>query len=96
MKENQKKPLHPLVERALGMGHEGAEPFELDDYAVEQLEELLSEYFGKPDLVEAVMELLRLSVVLNEKGCKSASVKILIVVSTAADALENSNKEKST
>ena len=94
MTEEKKKPLHPLIESALGMGHEGLEPFEFDDYAVEQLEEMLSEYFGKPSLVEAVLELLRLSVVLSEKGCKSASLKILIVVSTAADALENLNKGK--
>lgn len=93
MTEEKKKPLHPLIERALGMGHEGVEPFELDDYAVEQLEDLLSEYFGTQGLVEAVLELLRLAVVLDEKGCKRASVQILVVASTAADALLELNKE---
>ncbi|MFX0033152.1 MAG: hypothetical protein ACFE8E_02680 [Candidatus Hodarchaeota archaeon] len=96
MTGNQKRPLHPLIEKALEMAYEGFEPIEFDDYAVEQLQDMLSEYFGKKELVEAVLELLRLSTVLNEKGCKSASLKILIVVSSAADALESLNREKQT
>ena len=96
MTENQKRPLHPLVERALKMAYEGFEPIEFDDYAVEQLQDMLKEYFGKQELVQAVLELLRLATVLNENGCKSAALKILIVVCSAADALENLNKGKET
>jgi hypothetical protein len=93
MTEEQKKPVHPLIERALGMGHEGVEPFEFDDYAVEQLEDMLSEYFGDQDLIEAVIELLRLAFLLDQKGCKRASKQILIVASSAADALLELKKE---
>lgn len=96
MTEDQKKPLHPLIERALEMVHEGVEPLEFDDYAVEQLEDLLSEYFGTQGLVEAVLELLRLAVVLDEKGCKRASIQILVVTTSATDALEDLEKKKIT
>ena len=96
MTENKERPLHPLIERALEMAYEGSEPIQFDDYAVEQLQDMLKEYFGKQELVQAVLELLRLSTVLNEKGCKSASLKILIVVASAADALESLNKGKKT
>lgn len=94
MNEDQKIPLHPIVERALEMAYEGFEPIDFDDYAVEQLQDLLGKYSEEQELVKAVVELLRLSVVLDKQGCKSASVKILIVVSSAADALEKFKKEK--
>ena len=87
MTKDQKKLLHPLIERALEMVHEGVEPLEFDEYAVEQLEDLLRKYFGKHGLVEAVLELLRLAVVLDQKGCKRASIQILVVATSAADAL---------
>jgi len=56
---------------------------------------MLREY-RKQDLIEAVIELLRLFVVLKEKGCNSASLKILIVISSAADALESFKKGENT
>jgi len=96
MTEDQKKQLHPIVERALEMAYEGFEPIEFDDYAVEQLQEMLKHYHGKQNLVEAVIELLRLFSILKEKGCNSASLKILLVISSAADALENFEKGKNT
>jgi len=92
MNEDQKKPLHPIVERALEMAYEGFELIDFDDYAVEQLQDMLRAYKNKKDLIDAVVELLRLLAVLDEKGCKSASLKILIVISSAADALENFEK----
>jgi hypothetical protein len=96
MTEDQKKQLHPIVKRALEMAYEGFEPIEFDDYAVEQLQEMLKDYHGKRDLVEAVIELLRLFSILKEEGCNSASLKILLVISSAADALENFEKGKNT
>lgn len=89
MTEDQKNPLHPLVERALEMAYEGTiEPTEFDDYAVEQLEDLLREYYGTQDLIEAVMQLLRLAVILIDQGSNSASIKIIKVATSATKALE--------
>ena len=93
MTEDQKKKLHPIVEKALSMAYEGVEPIQFDDYAIEQLEDMLKEYYGKQGLPEAILELIRLSVMLDEKGCKSAAMKILVVATSAADALTNLKNE---
>jgi hypothetical protein len=92
MSEEQKKKVHPIVERALEMAYKGVEPVEFDDYAVEQLQDLLRERFGKPDLLQAVVDLINLAGVLEKQGCPSASLKLMIVVSIAADALKDMNK----
>ena len=94
MTEDQKKKLHPIVEKALSMAYEGVEPIQFDDYAIEQLEDMLKEYYGKQGLPDAILELIRLSVVLDEKGCKSAAMKILIVAASAADELEKLKNEE--
>lgn len=93
MTEDQKTQIHPIVERALEMAYEGFEPIEFDDYAVEQLQDLLREYYGKQDLIQAIMELLKLAVLLHKQGCHSASVKMIIVATSATDALEDLNKK---
>ena len=97
MTEDQKRQIHPIVERAMGMAYKGSEPIEFDDYAVEQLQDLLREYFGKPDLVDAVLELINLAFFLDKKGCHSASEKIIKVVASATEAINAlKNKEKNT
>jgi len=93
MTEDQKTQIHPIVERALEMAYEGFEPIEFDDYAVEQLQDILREYYGKQDLIQAIMELLKLAVILDKQGCHSASVKMIIVATSATDALEDLNKK---
>lgn len=94
MSEDQKKKLHPIVERALEMAYEGFEPIEFDDYAVEQLQDMLREYYGKQDLIQAIIELLNLAVLLDKQGCRSASLKMIIVATSATDALEDLNRKK--
>ncbi len=80
--------IHPIVERALEMARSGFEPVELDDYAVEQLQELLKERFGKLDLHKAVVDLINLAGVLEEQGSHSACIKLIRVVVIATDALK--------
>lgn len=89
MTEDQKGQTHPIVVRALKMASIGIDPVEFDNYAVEQLQEILREYFGKRGLVQAVEALLTLACFLDtEKGCHSASMKIIKVVNSATKALE--------
>jgi len=88
MSEDQKNKVHPIVERALEMASKGVDSVEFDDYAIEQLQELLNKHFGKPDLLKAVVDLINLAGVLEKKGCHSASMKIIQVVSIAADDLK--------
>ncbi len=94
MSENNKKKVHPLVERALNLFYEGYHSLELDDFAVEELEDSLKEYFGKAELLDAVVALLNLARVLDEQGSKSAAIKIIQVVVIASKALEELNKKK--
>jgi len=89
-----KRDVHPIVKRALEMGYTGVEPIQFDDYAIEQLEDMLKERFGKPDLLKAVVDLINLAHLLEEKGCNSASMKLVIVASTAADALQEQFKKE--
>jgi len=93
MKENnQKGDVHPIAKKALEMAYTGIDPIQFDDYAIEQLEDMLKERFGKPDLLKAVVDLINLASILKEEGCDSASRKLVIVASTAADALQKQKK----
>ena len=88
MSEEKKGKLHPIVERALEMVTPDIETIEFDDYAVEQIQDLLRERFGKPDLMNAVLELLKLATILDKQGHKSAAIKIIMAACSATDGLE--------
>ena len=94
MTEEKKRKRHPIVEKTLEMAYQGIEPVEFDDYAVEQIQDLLRERFGKLDLVDAVIDLINLAGLLDDQGCHSASLKILIAVSITADALKDLNENR--
>ncbi len=90
----KKGKVHPIVERALEMAQHGFEPVEFDDYAVEQLQELLKERFGKPDLLKTVVDLINLAGVLVEQGSHSACINLMKVVVIATDALKEARESK--
>lgn len=94
MSEDQKEKVHPIVKRALEMAYTGLDPVEFDEYAVEQLQDMLREHFGKPDLLKAVVDLINLAGVLEKEGCRSACFKLMRVVSIAADALKENREKK--
>ena len=88
MSEDNKKEVHPIVKRALEIAYKGFDSVNFDDYAIEELQEMLKQYFGKPELRKAVIDLINLARVLDEQGSHSASMKLMMVVSTAGDALK--------
>lgn len=98
MTEDHKEQTHPLVIRALELAYVGIDPVEFDNYAVEQLQDMLKDYFGKPDLGPAVEALLTLACFLDtKKGCHSASMKLIEVVKISTQAVEDLvNKIKTT
>jgi len=79
MTEDKKRKVHPIAERALEMATPGIDTIEFDDYAVEQIQDLLKERFGKPDLINAVLDLLNLATILDKQGrnrfAQSANVR---------------------
>jgi hypothetical protein len=89
MTEDHKSQIHPIVLRASELASKGIDPVEFDNYAVEQLQNMLREYFGKQDLVQAVEELITFAFFLDtEKGCHSASMQIIKVANSATEGLE--------
>ncbi|MHA1375772.1 MAG: hypothetical protein ACTSR7_15930 [Promethearchaeota archaeon] len=88
MSEDKKKEVHPIVKKALEKAYQGFDSVKFDDYAIEELQEMLKQLFGKPELLKAVVDLINLARVLDEQGSHSASMKLMVVVSTAGDALK--------
>lgn len=88
MSEDNKRKIHPIAERALEMATPGIDTIEFDDYAVEQIQDLLEQRFGKPDLINAVMDLLNLATILDKQGCHSAAIKIITAACYTADGLK--------
>jgi hypothetical protein len=87
--------VHYIVKKALEIAYTGVEPIQFDDYAMEQLEDMLTAHFDKSDLLKAVIKLISLADILEKKGCHTASMKLIIVASTAADALQkHKNNDK--
>ena len=93
MSEDKKKEVHPIVKRALEIAYKGFDSVKFDDYAIEELQEMLEQCFGKPELRKAVIDLINLAGILDEQGSHSASMKLILVVSTAADALKALNEK---
>jgi len=91
--EDNKREVHPIVKKALEISYKAFNSIDFDDYAIEELQEMLKQYFGKPGLLNAVIDLINLAGLLDEKGSHSASMKLMIVVSTAADALKALNEK---
>lgn len=94
MTEESKKGPHPIIEKVLNLAYQGFESVEFDDYAVEQIQDMLRERFGKPDLLQAVVDLINLASVLEDQGSPAAAMKLIIAVSIAADALKEQREEE--
>ncbi len=92
MSEEKKKEVHPIVKKALEIVYKEGDTVNFDDYAIEELQEMLKEYFEKPELRKAVIDLINLAGLFEEQGSHSASMRLIMVVSTAADALKNLNE----
>ena len=94
MTEHKKREPHPIINKAFEYAREGFEPVEFDEYAVEQLQEILKQSFGKPDLMIAVVDLINLAGILREENSPTAAMKLIRVVAIAADALEELKKKE--
>ena len=74
---NKKRDVHPIAKRALEIAYTGINPIQFDDYAIEQLEDMLKEHFDKPDLLKAVVDLINLASILKAEGCNSTQENLL-------------------
>ena len=94
MNDDKKADVHPIVKKALNLATVGEEPVEFSDEAIEELKRSIKQYFDKSDLLNAVVGLINLASILEEKGCQKASIRLMIVVATAAEPLEELKKKK--
>ena len=76
---------HPIVEKVIEVAHKGLEPIELDEYAIEQIEDFLKKSLGKPDLADAVLDLIQFAYFLDKNGSHTASMKLLDLIKTFED-----------
>ena len=95
MSQEEEPNVHPLVKEALDLAYTGAEPVAFEDWVINELKYSLKEYFGKPELMEAVVALINLASVLDDHDSPSAALKIIEVVCTAADAVKEVSRKKS-
>jgi len=93
MSEDKKRDVYPIVKKALDISYKAFNSIDFDEYAIKELQEMLKQCFGNPELRNAVIDLINLAGFLDEKGAHSASMKLMIVASTAADALKALNEK---
>jgi hypothetical protein len=89
MVEDKNKKVHPIVEKVLELAYQGFKSIEFDDYAIEQIEDLLKQYVGTPELFKAVVDLLNLANLLDKEGSHSASLKLLNAICSIAEYLDD-------
>ena len=92
MTTEKKHEVHPIVREALELAHVGAEPVEFSFEALDILKQSLAECFGQPSLFNAVVDLINLAGILEQEGAHTASLEIIELVATAADALQEVTK----
>jgi len=90
----KKRKIHPIFKEAVELAYHGVEPIEFDDDAIEELKQSLVQWVGHPDLIDAVVELIELAFYLDKNGSPTASKKIVEVVRTITDPLEELTKKK--
>lgn len=94
MNQDKRRELHPIVRDALELAYEGAEPIAFAEWAVDEIKQSLAQYFGQPELFNAVANLIELGVVLGENGSPTTALQIIEVITTAANALNELNKNR--
>lgn len=94
MNQDKKPELHPIVRDALELAYQGAEPIAFAEWAVDEIKQSLEQYFGQPELFNAVANLIELGVALGENGAPTAALQITEVITTAVNALNELNKNR--
>ena len=94
MPEEKKGEVHPLVHEVLSLAYSGVEPIELPGWAIEDLKRSLARYFGKPDLLKAVVDLINLAGILEKEGSPNTAMHLIEIVCTAANALQDQTEKK--
>ncbi len=95
MAEKPSHKVHPIVRRALELArYSPVGDIIFDDFAKAELQDMLDALHGKPELSNAVVDLLNLAGELEKLKSPTGALAIVILVSTAGDALQVLTKTK--
>ena len=91
---SEKGKVHPIVKEVLNLAQVGKEPIELDEDAIDQIQDSLEDLFESPELFKAVVDLINLAKLLEEEGSPTASLSLMTIVASAAEPLKKLNDKR--
>ncbi len=95
MAERPRHEIHPIIHRALALArYSPVGDIIFDDFSIAELRDMLDATHGKPELFDAVVDLLNLAGELEKQNSKAGALAIITLVATAADALQELRKTK--
>ena len=68
---------HPIIDDVLKLAYKIDDSINFDDYAVEQIEEIIIRYSQKPDFFNAIEDLIKFAYFLDMEKSHIASSKIM-------------------
>jgi hypothetical protein len=80
---------HPIIYEVLKLAYQTDNSIEFDDYAVEQIEELIINYSKKPDFFDAIEDLIKFAFFLDVEKSHVASARIMKAIENQIDLLKS-------
>ena len=91
---SEKGKVHPIVKEVLNLARVGKEPIELDEDAIDQIQDSLEDIFESPELFKAVVDIINLANLLEQEGSPTASFALITVIASAAEPLKKLNDKR--
>jgi hypothetical protein len=86
---NKKYEHHPIIDEVLKLAYQTDNSIEFDDYAIEQIEEIIKKSSQKPDFFNAIEELIKFAYFLDIEKSHIASAKIMKAIENQIDLLKS-------
>jgi hypothetical protein len=80
---------HPILDEVLKLAYQTDNSFELDEYAIEQIEEIIIKYSEKPDFFNAIEDLIKFAYFLDMEKNHNASAKIMKAIENQTELLKS-------
>jgi hypothetical protein len=80
---------HPIIDEVLKLAYQTDKSIEFDDYAVEQIEDIIIKYSQKPDFFNAIEDLIKFAYFLDMEKSHIASSKIMKALENQIDLLKS-------
>ena len=80
---------HPIINEVLNLAYQINNSIEFEDYAVEQIEELIIKYSQEPDFFNAIEDLIKFAYFLDTEKSHIASTRIMNALENQIDLLKS-------